>query len=96
MGKLQEIKRDMRELVKIELERQLLQQFANKDALPEDLEIRGLVEEFGKRINVMMQYKDEKAKESSQAVDNQNMKAMSEMWEQAAERFASSTTKYKA
>ena len=86
----------MRELVKIELERQLLQQFANKDALPEDLEIRGLVEEFGKRISVMMQEKDDKAKESSQAVDNQNMKAMSEIWEQAAERFTSSTTKYKA
>ena len=65
MGKLQEVKRDMRELVKIELERQLLQQFANKDALPEDLEIRGLVEEFGKRISVMMQEKDDKAKESS-------------------------------
>ena len=86
----------MRELVKIELETQLLQQFANKDALPEDLEIRGLVEEFGKRISVMMQEKDDKVKESSQAVDNQNMKAMSEMWEQAAERFAQSTTKYKA
>lgn len=55
----------MRELVKIELERQLLQQFANKDALTEDLEIRGLVEEFGKRISVMMQEKDDKAKESS-------------------------------
>ncbi len=65
MGKLQEVKRDMRELVKIELERQLLQQFANKDALTEDLEIRGLVEEFGKRISVMMQEKDDKAKESS-------------------------------
>ncbi len=65
MGKLQEVKRDMRELVKIELETQLLQQFANKDALPEDLEIRGLVEEFGKRISVMMQEKDDKAKESS-------------------------------
>ena len=86
----------MREMVKIELERQLLQQFANKDALPEDLEIRGLIEEFGKRISVMMQEKDDKAKESSQAVDNQNMKAMSEMWEQATERFASSTTKFKA
>lgn len=70
MGKLQEVKRDMRELVKIELERQLLQQFANKDALPEDLEIRGLVEELGKRISVMMQEKDEKAKESLQAIDN--------------------------
>lgn len=65
MNKLQEVKRDMRELVKIELERQLLQQFANKDALPEDLEIRGLVEEFGKRISVMMQEKNDKAKESS-------------------------------
>lgn len=65
MGKLQEVKRDMREMVKIELERQLLQQFANKDALPEDLEIRGLIEEFGKRISVMMQEKDDKAKESS-------------------------------
>lgn len=65
MGKLQEVKKDMRELVKIELERQLLQQFANKDALPGDLEIRGLVEEFGKRISVMMQEKDDKAKESS-------------------------------
>lgn len=73
-----------------------MQQFSNKDALPEDLEVRGLIEEFGKRVLANVQEKDEKARESSQAVDNQNMKAMSEMWEQAAERFASSLTKLKA
>ena len=96
-GKLQEVKTGMRELVKIQLEGHLIKQFANKDTLSEELEVRGLIEEFVKRILNTMKEKDEKTKESSQAVDNENIKLMSEMWEQAAERFSSSSVnKFKA
>jgi hypothetical protein len=42
-----------------------------------------------KRVTNAVKEKDEKSKESSQAVDNENIKAMAEMWDQVAERFAS-------
>jgi hypothetical protein len=47
------------------LEGHLIKQFANKDTLSEELEVRGLIEEFVKRILNTMKEKDEKTKESS-------------------------------
>lgn len=43
-----------------------------------------------------MKDKDEKTKEGSQAVDNENIKAMAEMWDQVAERFGSISKQLKA
>ena len=77
----------MREMVKVQLEGHLIKSFANKEPLSEELEVKGLIEEFVKRVLNVMKEKDEKSKESSQAVDNENIKAMTEMWDQAAERF---------
>jgi len=78
-GKLQEVRTAMRELVKVQLEGHLIKAFANKDPLSEELEVRGLIEEFVKRVGIVLKEKEEKSKESS--VDNENIKAMAEMWD---------------
>ena len=51
MAKIYEVKNDMRELARIELEASLLKDDTATSPLPEGLDIRALIEEYSKRVN---------------------------------------------
>jgi len=69
----------MRELARIELEASLLKDDTATSPLPEGLDIRALIEEYSKRVNQRLKVKEDKIKESS--MENDNIKAMAEVWE---------------
>jgi hypothetical protein len=86
----------MRDLVKIELESEIIKHFQSKEQInPQTTqpteEIRAMIEMFGSKVQSMMKIRDE----SSQAVDNENIKIMRETWDQASERVKDTLAKFK-